>query len=73
LPELDFACGLGTLSLFQADVVAAGLRPVDGFIQVPTVAPEPDPALLAEVRLLEVDRVDWWHARLARAATQLPR
>jgi len=32
LPELDFACGLGTLSLFEGDVVAdaVSLRPVDG-------------------------------------------
>src|SRR5436190_93913 len=33
LPELDFACGLGTLSLLDGDVVAgdAALRPVDGY------------------------------------------
>ena len=74
LPELDFACGLGTLSLFSADVVAAGetLRPVDGFIRVPTAAPEPDLGALAAVRLLDPGRVRWWHARLARAALHLP-
>ncbi|MGH3808450.1 MAG: hypothetical protein ACRDRU_17870 [Pseudonocardiaceae bacterium] len=32
LPELDFACGLGTLSLLHSDVVhdADSLRPVGG-------------------------------------------
>ncbi len=74
LPELDFACGLGTLSLFSADVVAAAesLRPVDGFIRVPTVAPVPDPAGLAAVPVLDLERVRWWQERLARAATHLP-
>jgi O-succinylbenzoate synthase len=27
LPELDFACGLGALSLLEGDVVSAGVRP----------------------------------------------
>ena len=74
LPELDFACGLGTLSLFSADVVAPAqsLRPVDGFIRVPIAAPEPDPAALAAVALLDADRAHWWHTRLTRAAAHLP-
>jgi O-succinylbenzoate synthase len=74
LPELDFACGLGTLSLFTADVVAAerALRPVDGFVRVPVAAPEPSPADLAAVELRDRDRAGWWQARLARAAAHLP-
>jgi O-succinylbenzoate synthase len=73
LPELDFACGLGTLSLFERDVVAAGqgLRPVDGFIRVPAAAPEPDPAALAGVEQRDRERAGWWRARLARAAGHL--
>jgi O-succinylbenzoate synthase len=47
LPELDFACGLGTLSLLTGDVAAEPLRPVDGWLPVPRRAPEPDPELLA--------------------------
>lgn len=74
LPQLDLACGLGTLSLLGADVVPAGssLRPVDGFIQVPDVAPAPDPAVLAALAPSDPQRARWWHARLARAATHLP-
>ena len=73
LPDLGFACGLGTLSLFEADVVAPGdaLRAVDGFVRVPSVAPTPDPAALAEVPL-DPERTRWWQARLRRAATYLP-
>jgi len=41
LPELDFACGLGTISLLTADVVDTPYRPVDGWLPVPTTPPEP--------------------------------
>ena len=44
LPQLDFACGLGTVSLFIGDVVADPLLPIGGEIQLRR--PEPDPALL---------------------------
>ncbi|HWE88479.1 MAG TPA: o-succinylbenzoate synthase [Pseudonocardiaceae bacterium] len=47
LPELDFACGLGTLSLLTGDVTARPLRPVDGWLPVPHSAPAPDSELLA--------------------------
>ena len=48
LPELDFACGLGTLALLDGDLVpdAMRLRPVDGRLPVPRTPPVPDPALL---------------------------
>jgi O-succinylbenzoate synthase len=74
LPRLDFACGLGTLSLLSADVVSPNesLRPVDGFIQVPSAPPEPDPVALAAVELLDPERVGWWRARLVRAVGCLP-
>ncbi|MGM1062311.1 o-succinylbenzoate synthase [Saccharothrix sp. Mg75] len=42
LPELDFACGLGTLSLLDGDVTSGSLRPVDGRLPVPSTAPTPD-------------------------------
>src|SRR6185312_8993358 len=73
LPELDFACGLGTLSLFSGDVVApaGSLRAVDGFIEVPARAPVPDPRALSGGEP-EPERADWWRARLARAADHLP-
>lgn len=34
LPELPYACGLGTLSLLEGDVVADPLHPVDGALAV---------------------------------------
>jgi O-succinylbenzoate synthase len=45
LPELDFACGLGTLSLLSGDVVGAAraLTPVDGYLPVAPVTPPPTP------------------------------
>ncbi len=45
LPDLPWACGLGTASLLAADVVADPLLPVDGVLAVRR--PVPDPALLA--------------------------
>jgi o-succinylbenzoate synthase len=44
LPELDHACGLGTVALLDGDVVAEPLLPRDGWLQVRR--PEPDPDLL---------------------------
>ena len=45
LPDLPFACGLGTASLLAGDVVAEPLLPVGGML--PVRRTEPDPALLA--------------------------
>jgi O-succinylbenzoate synthase len=45
LPELPYACGLGTAALLAGDVVADPLIPVAGLL--PVRRPEPDPALLA--------------------------
>ena len=44
LPELPYACGLGTAALLVADVVADPLVPVQGELAVRR--PEPDPGLL---------------------------
>ncbi|SDI53376.1 O-succinylbenzoate synthase [Actinokineospora alba] len=63
LPELDHACGLATLSLLTADVTTHPLRPVDGYLTVPTSPPTPDatPHVTDEIETR-------WHARLARVA-----
>ncbi|MGW1743261.1 o-succinylbenzoate synthase [Nocardia sp. NPDC001965] len=66
LPELGHACGLGTVNLFQGDVVAESLRPVDGFLPVPRTAPEPDPALLEKYRHPDPERTRWWIERTER-------
>ncbi|GEL20380.1 o-succinylbenzoate synthase [Pseudonocardia asaccharolytica] len=72
LPELDFACGLGTLTLLDGDVVAgaASLRPVDGHLPVPRMPPAPDPALLDTYEPADPERAAWWHDRLARVRTE---
>ncbi|MGV9821123.1 o-succinylbenzoate synthase [Nocardia xishanensis] len=72
LPELDFACGLGTISLFEGDVVAESLRPVDGFLPVPRTPLTLDPALVDRYRHPDPDRVTWWHARYERVRALLP-
>lgn len=70
LPELDFACGLGTLSLLDGDIVAGpgSLRVVDGYLPVPRVAPVPDAALLDTYELTDPPRAQWWRDRLARVS-----
>ncbi|MFD5175557.1 o-succinylbenzoate synthase [Nocardia sp. NPDC058379] len=71
LPQLEFACGLGTLALFEGDLVAESLRPVNGWLTVPTTAPEPDPALLDKYRHPDPDRTAWWLDRYARVSALL--
>lgn len=68
LPELDFACGLGTLSLLRGDVVADAdsLRPLRGYLPVPRTPAVPDPALLEAFHMADPQRATWWRERLAR-------
>ncbi|WP_235861241.1 o-succinylbenzoate synthase [Tersicoccus phoenicis] len=63
LPDLPFACGLGTVALMADDVVADPLRPVDGHLDVRDVVP--DPARL-DALAAPADRERWWRDRLAR-------
>ncbi|MGX5356877.1 o-succinylbenzoate synthase [Kocuria sp. KH4] len=72
LPELPYACGLGTVSLMREDVLREPLRPVDGALELREAVP--DPGLLA-ARAVPEDRRRWWlervrrvHARAAGAA-----
>lgn len=48
LPDLPYACGLGTVSLLAFDVVADPLEPCDGYVEVRR--PVPDPAALERLR-----------------------
>ena len=75
LPELDFACGLGTLSLLQGDLVpdADSLRPVKGYLPVPRTPPAPDPALLDTHRVTDQKQAAWWRDRLRRVHAELTR
>jgi O-succinylbenzoate synthase len=68
LPELDFACGLGTLALLRGDVVpdADSLRPAEGYLPVPPTPPAPDPALLDTYEVTDSHQATWWRDRLHR-------
>lgn len=66
LPELEFACGLGTLSLLTGDVVSDSLRPENGYLPVPRTPPTPDPELLERYRHPDPERTAWWQERLTR-------
>jgi len=63
LPRLDYDCGLGTASLFTADVADPPLTPRDGMLAVGRVTP--DPRLLAE-HAASAERRQWWFDRVAR-------
>jgi o-succinylbenzoate synthase len=68
LPQLPFACGLGTVPLLDADVCSESLVPVDGAIAVSLSAPAPD--LIGNV--MADDATDaWWQHRLADAQAVL--
>ena len=60
LPELPYACGLGTGGLFVEDVVEAA-APVNGFLPVGPVVP--DPARLTALAA-PADRRQWWIDRV---------
>lgn len=62
LPELPFACGLGTGQLLAADVTHEPLLPVDGVLPVRAVTPDLDLVTADD----ETRR--WWLDRLSRAA-----
>jgi o-succinylbenzoate synthase len=70
LPELDLACGLGTLSLLHGDVVpdADSLRPAGGYLPVARTPPAPDPALLDTYEVTDPSQVAWWRERLRRVS-----
>jgi o-succinylbenzoate synthase len=66
LPELPYACGLGTMSLLAGDVTASPLAPEAG--SLPVRRPDVDPGELAR---WETDP-DPWRERAAAAAGYLP-
>lgn len=68
LPELPYACGLGTATLLAEDVCSARLEPVDGQLPVLRAAPEPD---LATEQAAGDELTEWWRQRMAAAAAVL--
>lgn len=63
LPELPYACGLGTVSLMAGDVVRDSLVALDGRIAVRDVAVDPE---LLERYAAADQRRTWWLERLRR-------
>lgn len=63
LPELPYACGLGTVSLFESDVTRDPLVADDGAIRLRDVAAD---AGLLERFAASPERREWWLARLRR-------
>ncbi|SDP00451.1 O-succinylbenzoate synthase [Actinopolyspora xinjiangensis] len=71
LPELPFACGLGTVALLDGDMVSESLLPVDGWLAVPRHAPAPSPALVAAATPT-AETQHRWLDRLRRVHDALP-
>ncbi len=59
LPEMNYACGLGTGALLSADV--ATLPIVDGAMSVTSVVPD---QTQVERYPISPDRLDWWRTRV---------
>ena len=68
LPELPYACGLATASMFTSDVVDEPLSPVEGMLDVRRVLPDAD-ALEAVRAAPDVEAQ--WRDRLAACAAVL--
>ncbi|GAA1994514.1 o-succinylbenzoate synthase [Terrabacter lapilli] len=63
LPSLEFACGLGTVGLFERDVAATPWRPAGGMLSRGRAVP--DARALADLAAPS-DRQQWWRERLVR-------
>jgi O-succinylbenzoate synthase len=69
LPELPYACGLGTVSMFTSEVVDSPLLPVDGFLPVGRVRPSLELATASASASPEITAA--WEARYARVENLL--
>jgi O-succinylbenzoate synthase len=70
LPELPYACGLGTVPLIADDLCDDPLVPVDGFLEVRTV--EPSAEWLTRFAA-DDDTTQWWRQRVAACQSVLDR
>ena len=61
LPDLPYACGLGTVALLGADVATPSMAPVGGALPVTTVTVDDE---LRERHTASPDRQRWWRQRL---------
>lgn len=72
LPELPYACGLGTGALLAADLATTTSLPADGVLAVRAPRPDLD-ALVAAHERLPRGRDAWWRDRVAAAWAALLR
>ena len=68
LPELPYACGLGTVSLFTSDITLDPLVADDGAIRLRDAAADPG---LLEQFAASAERRGWWLDRLRRVHATL--
>ena len=66
-PDLEFACGLGTTSLFVSDVLAPPLLMIDGSLEV--TRPVPSEELLSKYQASPERRL-WWEERISSILAQ---
>jgi O-succinylbenzoate synthase len=66
LPTLDFACGLGTTSLFESDICGEEFIVQDGYLEVTQALP-----LDIERYAASADRRQWWQNRIMKVAALL--
>jgi O-succinylbenzoate synthase len=62
LPQLPYACGLGTVELLATDVAHDRLVPVGGSVPVGPARADDD---LVAAAAAAPDRVDWWRERVS--------
>ncbi|MFJ2754627.1 o-succinylbenzoate synthase [Nocardioides sp. NPDC087217] len=65
LPELPYACGLGTVSMFTEDIAASPLLPSGGVLPVLTTSPAPERLLADRALHATSERAEFWRKRLA--------
>lgn len=70
LPELNYACGLGTANLLAGDLVAEPLNPLNGQLAITRPVAS---AKKLELFKAEDHRFDWWLDRLERCYRVLER
>ena len=70
LPELDFACGLGTVALLDGDVASPSLVPDGGSLAAARVTADAD---LLDRWAATDDRAAWWRTRVEACWAELTR
>ncbi|TQL70624.1 O-succinylbenzoate synthase [Nocardioides albertanoniae] len=64
LPELPYACGLGTVSMFTADTAAEPLLPSAGALPVLSTSPAPERLVAEQALRATPERARFWQQRL---------